>query len=87
MTVQDTPNPNARRFVVDVPVQREQRGRSFTDADAAADDPVASRLLALDGVTGILLLPASVTVTKANDADWGTVEPAVRSALAEALSA
>lgn len=80
ITVQETPNPDARRFVLNQPVQEESRGRFFTDA-AATDDPLAKQLLGLEGVEGAMLLPTSVTVNKEAGATWDAVEPAVRAAL------
>ena len=80
ITVQDTPNPDARRFVLDKPVQEEPRGRFFTDP-AATDDALAKSLLELDGVSGAMMLPTSVTINKAGDASWDEVEPAARAAL------
>lgn len=80
INVQDTPNPDARRFVLDKPVQEQPRGRFFTDADSA-DDALAKRLLELDGVAGAMLLPTSVTLNKDGDASWDDVEPAARAAL------
>lgn len=80
ITVQDTPNPDARRFVMDKPVQEEPRGRFFTDPEAT-DDPLARSLLELDGVSAAMMLPTSVTVNKDSDASWDTVEPAARAAL------
>lgn len=80
ITVQDTPNPDSRRFVLDKPVQEEPRGRFFTDVDAT-DDALARSLLEVEGVTATMLLPTSVTVNKSQDASWGDVEPAARAAL------
>lgn len=80
VNVQETPNPEARRFVVDHPVQDESRGRFFTDAETA-DDPLAQRLLSTDGVAAVLLLPTSVTVTKQSGATWEDVETVARDAL------
>ena len=80
VTIQETPNPEARRFVVDQPVQEGSRGRFFTDA-GSADDPLAERLLAADGVAAVLLLPTSVTVTKASGAAWDEVEATARQVL------
>lgn len=80
INVQDTPNPDARRFVLDKPVQEQPRGRFFTDADST-DDALAKRLLELDGVAGAMLLPTSVTLNKDGDASWDDVEPAARAAL------
>lgn len=80
ISVQDTPNPDARRFVLDKPVQEQPRGRFFTDADSA-DDALAKRLLELDGVAGAMFLPTSITLNKDGDASWDEVEPAARAAL------
>lgn len=80
ITIQDTPNPDARRFVLDKPVQEEPRGRFFTDP-STTDDALAKSLLELDGVSGAMLLPTSVTVNKDGDASWDDVEPAARAAL------
>jgi hypothetical protein len=83
VTVQETPNPEARRFVVDQPVQDESRGRFFTSADQAAEEPLAQRLLTADGVTAVLLLPTSVTVTKDAGASWDDVESTARDIVTE----
>ncbi len=80
ITVQETPNPAARRFVLDKPVQEETRGRFYTDPDDA-DDELATSLLRLDGVSRVMLLPTSVTVTKVEDASWQDVEASARQAL------
>lgn len=80
ISIQDTPNPDARRFVLDKPVQDEPRGRFFTDP-ASTDDALAKALLELEGVSGAMLLPTSVTVNKDADASWDQVEPAARAAL------
>lgn len=80
ITVQETPNPAARRFVLDTPVQEQTRGRFFTDKEES-DDALATALLEVDGVTGVMLLPTSVTVNKAEDASWEDVEAAARAAL------
>jgi hypothetical protein len=80
--VQPTPNPNARRFLLDRPVQAEPRGRSFKDPATAAD-PLAARLLSVDGVAAVMLLPGSVTVTKEPAATWEEVEPRIRETLEE----
>ena len=76
ITPQDTPNPNARRVVLDRPLQESPRGRYFTDADAC-DDPLARALLAVDGVVGVMLLPNSVTVSKADEVPWEDVQPLI----------
>lgn len=80
ITVQETPNPNARRFMLDVPVQQEQRGRFFK-SDQEVDDPFAEELLRVFGVQAVMLLPGSVTVNKEPQASWDNLEKAVRDAI------
>ena len=76
MPPQDTPNPNARRLVLDRPVQVDSRGRYFMDP-RACDDPLARAILEVEGVVGVMLLPNSVTVNKANEAFWEQLQPLV----------
>ena len=86
ITIQGTPNPHAAKFVLDRPVPGEG-SRSYFNADAAADDPLASRLFALDGVRALLLVDNFITVTKTEGADWDAlvqdVQEAIRSELEE----
>lgn len=77
ITVQDTPNPNARRFLLDVPVQDETRGRFFKEGDEV-EDPFAEELLRIFGVEGVMLLPTSVTVNKDPQSSWEKLEGTVR---------
>ncbi|MFI5379292.1 MAG: NifU N-terminal domain-containing protein [Tepidisphaerales bacterium] len=79
--VQPTPNPNARKFVLDARIAEQPV--SFFNAEAASDHPVASKLFAIDGVTSILLLGDFVTVNKRPDAPWTSITAKVRTALGE----
>ncbi|MBW3562829.1 MAG: NifU N-terminal domain-containing protein [Actinobacteria bacterium] len=80
ISVQETPNPAARRFLLDVPVQEESRGRFFKEGDDV-DDPLVEELLRVFGVEAVMLLPNSVTVNKVEDASWEKLEPTVREAI------
>lgn len=86
ITIQGTPNPHAAKFVLDRPVPGEG-SRSYFDAGAAADDPLASRLFELAGVRALLLVDNFITVTKTEAADWDElvqdVQDAIRSELGE----
>lgn len=87
VTSAETPNPNSRRFIVDVSVQEESRGRFFTDPSEAdeSDASLARRLLEISGVAGVMLLPTSVTVNKTDDSSWDDVEPAAQAVIEEVL--
>lgn len=78
--MEETPNPNARRYVVDRPVQEGARGRFFT-APEQSDEPLVAELLALQGTVGVMLLPNSVTINKAPATTWDELDPAVRETL------
>lgn len=82
---EDTPNPNARRYLVDRPVQEQPKGRFFPSADKA-DDPLARSLFEVDGVAAVMLLPTSVTVTKTASASWDVLDADAQRAIARYFS-
>jgi Scaffold protein Nfu/NifU N terminal len=80
--VQPTPNPNAvklilDRVIADCPI-------SFLNPESGKEHPIASRLFAINGVTGLLLLGDFVTVTKTPEARWADITKKVEQALAAA---
>lgn len=77
--MEETPNPNARRYVIDRPVQQAAKGRFFTSGDAG--EPLVEALFGVPGVAGVLLLPNSVTINKTPGSDWEMVDPSTRSTL------
>ena len=80
--VQPTPNPNAAKFVLDRPIV--QQPISFFNAGSAANDPVASQLFAIPGVTSVLMLGDFVTVNKAADVKWSAISKKVEAVLEKA---
>ena len=80
--VQPTPNPNARKFMLDRVISPQPI--SFFKAEAAAGHPVAARLFEIAGVTSLLLLGDFVTVNKQPQAKWSAITRKVRKILAEA---
>jgi len=79
--VQPTPNPNAAKFVLDRAVSEQPI--SFFSAAAAAAHPLASKLFAIDGVEGLLLLGDFITVNKSPKAQWKNITRQVKQVLAE----
>ncbi|CAN5396448.1 hypothetical protein BH23ACT9_BH23ACT9_15550 [soil metagenome] len=78
--VQDTPNPRARRFVLEREVQQDSRGRLHRTGEDSADPQVAA-VLAVPGVVSVLTLPSSMTVSVADPTEWERVTAAVVDAL------
>lgn len=78
----ETPNPNARRYMVDRPVQEESKGRFYKAGDET-EEPLVRALLEIQGIESAMLLPNSITVNKANSSPWEQVDPAAKKAIEE----
>lgn len=77
-----TPNPNAMKFTVGIPVG----GPATYTAATADDNPMARELLALAGVTSVFMTADFVTVSKSADGDWAALTPAISEILARHFS-
>ena len=82
LEVQPTPNPNAAKFVLDGSVS--EGTISFRHAEQARDHPLAAKLFAIEGVSGLMLLGDFITVTKLPNADWKNITLRVRAVLGSA---
>ncbi|MBF0335241.1 MAG: NifU N-terminal domain-containing protein [Alphaproteobacteria bacterium] len=77
-----TPNPATLKFLPGRAVM--ERGTvDFASADAAARSPLAQRLFAIDGVTGVFLGSDFVTVAKRDAQDWPVLKPQILAAIME----
>lgn len=81
MRFEPTPNPNALKCVLDAP--RTGAIISAGRAEEANGDAMALALLAVPGVTRVLLHTAFITVCKEPGADWGGIKRAVKKLLAD----
>jgi len=59
----------------------------FHDVESSARSPLAQRLFAIEGVTGVYLDPVSITLTKSNDKDWQMLKPIVLGAIMDHFTA
>jgi Fe-S cluster biogenesis protein NfuA len=81
-----TPNPATLKFLPG----REVAGSTtadFPSRESAARSPLAERLFAVDGVSGVFLGADFVTVTKAEDKDWYLIKPAILGVIMEHFAA
>lgn len=70
MHAERTPNPNSIKWVVGRPVVDGAASAHFDAAPPSAVSPLAARLFAIEGVTGVFLASNFVTVTKRPDLEW-----------------
>lgn len=81
--IESTPNPNAYRFVLK---DRLTWGmpRSFANAGAATNDPLASQLFEISGVSNVYYVDTWITVTQDGSRSWPELlkelAPPIRSA-------
>jgi Fe-S cluster biogenesis protein NfuA len=78
---EETPNPATLKFLPGR-VVLEEGTRDFRSASEAEVSPLASRIFAVDGVSGVFLGSDFVTVTR-DGAEWPHIKPAVLGAIME----
>ncbi|MBU3028585.1 NifU family protein [Paracoccus marinaquae] len=77
-----TPNPATLKFLPGETVLGSGTA-DFPTPDAGAKSPLARRIFAIEGVTGVFLGRDFVTVTKAEDMPWDHLKPSVLGAIME----
>ncbi|MEM8692383.1 MAG: NifU family protein [Pseudomonadota bacterium] len=79
---ESTPNPATLKFLPGQTVL-EMGTADFPTIEAAEKSPLAQRLFAVEGVTGIFFGNDFVTVTKADAVDWDHIKPALLGGIME----
>ena len=79
---ESTPNPATLKFLPGQSVL-ETGTADFATPDAATSSPLAERIFAVHGVTGVFFGNDFVTVTKAEIVEWDHIKPAILGAIME----
>jgi Fe-S cluster biogenesis protein NfuA len=79
---ESTPNPATLKFLPGQTVMHAGTA-DFPSTDSAGPSPLARRIFATGGVTGVFFGPDFVTVTKAEDMDWAHIKPGILGAIME----
>lgn len=79
---ESTPNPATLKFLPGQAVLATGTA-DFPSAESAASSPLASRIYAVNGVTGVFLGTDFITVTKADSVDWDHIKPSLLGAIME----
>jgi Fe-S cluster biogenesis protein NfuA len=83
---EQTPNPATLKFLPGREVSGA-RTADFTSPEDAARSPLAQRLFAVEGVTGVFLGADFITVTKADGKEWYLLKPAILGIIMEHFTA
>ena len=72
--IQETPNPNAVKFILKEPVSWGTSHSFKTEADAA-EDKLARSIFEIGSVVSVFYMDKMITVEKTDDAEWDEVLP------------
>jgi len=78
ISIQPTPNPNALKFVLNVPAKSRDSAVFKSGSKEASLIPLADALLKLVGVTEVYFNGYFITVTQNGSADWDELENDVK---------
>ncbi|MFG0245210.1 MAG: NifU N-terminal domain-containing protein [Phycisphaerales bacterium JB052] len=76
--VDSTPNPRARKLIVE---PAPGSIRSFFKPDDAQGDPLGEAIFEVEGVTNVLIHTAFISVSIASGQNWKAMLPKLRKAL------
>jgi len=74
--IQETPNPNAVKFILKEPVSYGT-SHSFKTAESAEEDNLAKSLFDIGDVVSVFYMDKMITVEKTDEADWDEILPAL----------
>ena len=74
--IQETPNPNAVKFILREPVSNGV-ARSFSSTAQAESDPLAKSLFDVGHVVSVFYMDTMITVEKDDEGDWDELLPAL----------
>ena len=72
--IQETPNPNAAKFILKEPVTNGV-ARQFDSAEKAQEDELAKALFETGHVVSVFYMDSMVTVEKTDEGDWDELLP------------
>ena len=81
--IQETPNPNAVKFILREPVSYGTH-HQFESAETAESDPLAKSLFAVGNVVSVFYMDKMITVEKTDHVDWDEALPALAVPIREA---
>src|SRR5262249_55399328 len=83
--IQETPNPNAVKFILREPVTNGV-ARQFGSADQAQSDPLAKSIFDVGNVVSVFYMDNMITTEKEDAADWDELLPALAAPIRAAES-
>lgn len=82
LMIQSTPNPNALKFVVNMPLKNEGKV-TYKNAGQCEHNPMAKALFTVPNVVEVYFFDNYVTVTQDGNVDWETIEDQIKNIIME----
>ncbi|MEC7641447.1 MAG: NifU N-terminal domain-containing protein [Nitrospinota bacterium] len=80
VSVSTTPNENAMKYTLNCN-SIESGHKTYANAAAAENSPVAKALFTIDGVSQVFLMADFISVTKKPEAAWSNLEASILEAI------
>jgi hypothetical protein len=80
VSISTTPNENAMKYTLNCN-SIESGHKTYANAEAAEDSPVAKALFAIDGVNQVFLMANFISVTKKPETNWSNLEDSILEAI------
>ncbi|MDE2028304.1 MAG: NifU family protein [Candidatus Omnitrophica bacterium] len=80
--IQSTPNPNALKFVLNMPVKNEGKV-TYKNAGQCQHNPMAAALFTVPNVTEVYFFDNYITVTQDGGVDWDEIEEQIKKIVLE----
>jgi len=80
--VQRTPNPNALKFILNIPVKTEGKVM-YKNAEQCVHNPMAAALFTIPNITEVYFYDNYITVTQDGRVDWDQIEEQIKKVILE----
>lgn len=81
LTVQNTPNPNALKFVLNVPVKADGN-YTYTSAGECGNNPLAKAIFNMNpSIREVYFFDNYITVTQDGSVDWNTIKEGIQTTI------
>ncbi len=77
MMIQSTPNPNALKFVLNLPVKTEGKA-TYKNAADCGHNPLAKAIFTVSNVVEVYFFDNYITVTQDGNVDWDVIEEQIK---------
>ncbi len=84
LQIQSTPNPNALKFVLNIPVRTDGKV-TYRSAEECKDNPLAQAIFTIEHVSEVYFFDNYITVTQNGEGDWEVLEEKVRKTILEKI--